>query len=182
MPDSSWKVLERFCAASFSRWLSDGKNDKLLARQSMYGRMIERRWGDLAVHPDCPTDWRPQAEWFMRTFHVDAKRRQAFDLAGLLNDKPEFWLWFDKTRQEALERNAYELLVLRIPRRRGLWVAFQTARAWFTDTHGYGWPFPTLGVSRASDSIQIVSIWRLGDLLDWLDPISLDCPKYSSPH
>lgn len=103
MADKPWKKWERTVAERFSRWLSYGKCPKVICRQALMGRMVERIYGDMAIHPNCPDKYRPMADWFMKTFIVDAKNRKSFRLASLLTSpKHEFFWWHDKLLGDAV--------------------------------------------------------------------------------
>lgn len=112
MPDTPWKRLERKVAESFSMFLSGGKCRTVLSRQALWGRMVERIYGDLAIHPACPKEWFAAAKWFMEWAHVDAKNRQAFRIAGLLTQKkPPFFQWWDKLTGESPNKMRFMVLL-----------------------------------------------------------------------
>ena len=119
MAEQNWKRLERRAAEGFSRFLSGGKCVRVLSRESLMGRMIECKYGDLAIHPDCPEQWLPSARWFMENVMVDAKRRKTFSLEMVLRSRAHpFWLWQKKLREDAGQKIA--LMVVTSPGGRGL--------------------------------------------------------------
>lgn len=186
MGDTAWKAWEREVGKAISRWLtgalSKPRND-LVARQALYGRMIERKYGDMAPHPDCPEAWRPAVAWFMATFHVDAKNRKKFRLPGLLTGKDhEFWSWWAKLSHEAAMAGAKKRLMVLLAKPSGerVLVFGQRERAWFDDHVGDKWGFPHLQLRRVrgekdgdDETIYLVS---LADFLRHADPEVLGCP------
>lgn len=101
----SWKAHERAVGAAFSRWIAQTptgrKPPAILSRQALHGRMVERLWGDLAIHPDVTTKWAAASSWFMNWAMVDAKRRKVFSLPAVLRSPshPVFEWWEKLTDQ-----------------------------------------------------------------------------------
>lgn len=125
MPPSPtvWKAFERAAARDLSLWITDGGCDKVLARQSLMGRMAEEEWGDFAPHPDVPVCHRARAIFFLKTFFADAKKRRGFSLDGLLvSANHPFWAWWGKARGDAQRHKKTPLLILAAPFR-AAWVA-----------------------------------------------------------
>jgi len=202
VPDSAWKVWERQCATLFSRWLAQGfkgvEADRILSRQALMGRMIERTYGDLTVHPKCSDRFLPMARWFMNTFQVDAKNRQAFRLPGLLTgEKHPFWDWWDKLSEETPRYSTYTLptgpgesesrskgkirmmVILNNPSKEHLLVLgfgdgdfYEGACGKMSDA------IPTIEISKVGTKGTVaVKIVTLENFLNWADPVAMGCPK-----
>lgn len=105
MGDTSWKKHERAVGAAFSRWIAQTPKGKkppaIVARQDLRGRMVERLWGDLAIHPDVTPKWAEAASWFMNWAMVDAKRRKVFSLPALLRSPShDLFKWWAKLDEQ----------------------------------------------------------------------------------
>lgn len=206
MSDSPWKVLERTTALALSTWLAQGvkgvEGERILARQSMMGRMIERKYGDLAIHPKCSDRFLPMARWFMERFQVDAKNRKKFRLPGLLTSPAHvFWEWWAKLSGEVPrysrilksspragdpsagvisveEKGKIRLMViLNNPSKEHLLVLGFEDMEFFQSALGLmDKAIPTIEIRHANteDAVKIVV---LEDFLRWADPVSLGCPK-----
>lgn len=202
MPDSPWKKHERMVAVLFSRWLAQGvtgvEADRVLSRQALHGRMVERLHGDLAIHPKCSERMRPAAEWFMRTFQVDAKNRKAFRLPGLLTGaKHPFWEWWDKLSEETPRYRTYNLpvgpgetelhnqgkvrmmVILNNPSKERLLVLGFGDGEFYEGACGKMHDaIPTFEISKVMTHGTIaVKIVVLEDFLAWTDPVALGCPR-----
>lgn len=163
-------------AAAFSRWISGlhGSSKtppQILSRQDLRGRMVEHLYGDLAIHPKCPDQWRPHARWFMETFHCDAKKRKGFTLTSILRSPDhKFWEWWEKLTDESERQYRFMLatsqncLVL---------IYGLKERTWFDDMMGRP-PFTAYRV-EAKDR-ESVYFCHLESFLHWADPVSLGCP------
>jgi hypothetical protein len=206
MPDSPWKKWERQVAVLFSRFLAQGgtgvEAERILSRQALMGRMIERTYGDLTVHPKCSDRFRPMAKWFMERFQVDAKNRKAFRLPGLLTGAEHpFWGWWEKLSEETPR---YSRVLTRTPRvddpsasimgveEKGkirMMVIMNCPSKEHLLVLGYGdgefyesalgnmsRAIPTFEIQRVrtEDAVKIVV---LEDFLEWADPVALGCPK-----
>lgn len=137
MPDKTWKAFERATAKKLSLWLSGGKSSKVLCRQALYGRMIERKYGDLAIHPDCPVLFTDRARAFMARYFVDCKRRKAFDdLAKMMSGRGAAWKWWEKALAQA--RAVGKIPVLIVQYRRAPWLIMLRMQA-PEPLDGYGW-------------------------------------------
>lgn len=207
MADSAWKVFERTTALAFSTWMAQGvrgvEGERILARQSMMGRMIERKYGDLAIHPKCSDRFLPMARWFMERFQVDAKNRKAFRLPGLLTSPAHvFWGWWAKLSEEVprysrtllppidkgvvIEGSGYRveekgkirlMVILNNPSKEHLLVLGFEDMEFFQSALGLmNKAIPTIEIRHANteDAVKIVV---LEDFLRWADPVSLGCPK-----
>lgn len=151
---------------ALSRWLSNGRCGTVLSRQSLHGRMVERIWGDLAIHPDCPPRWRPRADWFMETFFVDAKNRKSFSVSALLmGSNHPFWSWRAKALEQADKKH---MLLVLMDRRRRL-----VAGAMPGTTHAAPWLWACRGGLPREDYCTFV------DLAAWCaaaEPEAWGCP------
>lgn len=189
MGDTPWKKFERTCAEWFSRWLCgavDKKNstvaeERIICRQSLMGRMVERIWGDMAIHPKIDPAFRPAAEWFMGKFMVDAKLRKRFRLTSLLTSPHhEFWQWWDKLTDDASRAGGkYRLMVLMEAGSKGHILAFGNhERQWFLDQFG-GFKFPSMGMWMRQDAekLEEISFCEFEEFLKWADPVGLGCPE-----
>lgn len=136
MSEANWKRFERRVAEGFSLWLSNGASKQVVARQALMGRMVERLYGDLAPHPDCPGRFRARADWFMGRFFVDAKRRRSFSIEGVAFQRAHpFWLWWDKITRQADAEGKLKIMVLASGRRAvAAWSTAEESR--FRDTDG----------------------------------------------
>jgi hypothetical protein len=165
----------------------------------MMGRMIERKYGDLAIHPKCSDRFLPMARWFMERFQVDAKNRKAFRLPGLLTSPSHvFWEWWAKLSGEVPrysrillpgiftteagpkveEKGKIRLMViLNNPSKEHLLVLGFEDMEFFQSALGLmNKAIPTIEIRHANteDAVKIVV---LEDFLRWADPVSLGCPK-----
>lgn len=186
MSDSPWKVWERTCAERFSLWLSGrlGKESpkvdeaRIVCRQSLMGRMVERKYGDMAIHPDCAEKYRPAARWFMEKFHVDAKKRAAFRLPGLLTSPlHQFWDWWMKITNEAGAGGKYRLMVLLDHNSKAHILAIgEKERNWLSDTiNGIRTGgFPYMVLKNGGEEIILCEFEKF---LKWADPQMLGCPE-----
>ena len=191
------------CAERFSYWLAGDaakgvEARQIIARQSMYGRMIERKFGDLAIHPQCSDRFLPMARWFMERFQADAKNRKAFRLPGLLTAPAHvFWNWWAKLsgetpryRREMLppgdggikwrinEWGKIRLMVImNAPSKEHLLVLGFEDMEFFQSAMGtMDKAIPTFEIRKVKteDAVKIVV---LEDFLRWADPVSLGCSK-----
>lgn len=200
MPDSPWKVFERTCATLYSRWLAQGEtgvmSERIVSRQALMGRMIERTYGDLTVHPKCADRYLPMAKWFMKTFQIDAKNRKAFRLPGLLTGvRHPFWIWWDKLSEETPRYRTYNLpmgpgeteehhegkirmmVIMNAPSKEHLLVlGFGDGEFYESALGKMDRAIPTFEIRRVGteDAVKIVV---LEDFLEWADPVALGCPK-----
>jgi hypothetical protein len=160
--------------------------------------MIERTYGDLSVHPKCSDRFLPIARWFMNTFQVDAKNRQAFRLPGLLTgEKHPFWDWWDKLSEETPRYSTYTLptgpgesesrskgkirmmVILNNPSKEHLLILgfgdgdfYEGACGKMSDA------IPTIEISKAGTKGTVaVKIVSLENFLNWADPVAMGCPK-----
>jgi hypothetical protein len=133
--------------------------------------MVERLYGDLAIHPDCPDKWKPHARWFMEQFHCDAKKRAEFTLTSILRSpEHQFWKWWDKLTDEAGQQSRFMLTTSQ----NCLVLIYGTKeRTWFNDMMGQP-PFTVYKV-EAKDR-ENVYFCHLESFLHWADPVSLGCP------
>ncbi len=194
MADKAWKQFERTCAEWFSRWLS-GKlesdlveDTRVIARQALLGRMVERIWGDMAIHPKIAPRMQPLARWFMDTFMVDAKLRKKFKLPSLLTyPDHEFWTWWEKLTDDAVKSNAKQrLMVLMENHSKTHILAFgEKERDWFEEhgAHIDGSNFPKLKLEffqtrgTIRDAKDRVTFCEFEAFLKWVDPTRLGCPE-----
>lgn len=177
----AWKAWERQVGASISRWLSFGASKDLLCRQSLMGRMVECKYGDLAIHPSCPPSWMVQAQWFMETFMVDAKNRKAFRLAALLTQPAnQFWEWWAKHTKQAAEAGGKKRMM--VMQHGGAHVLVWGKREvdWMMPTIGDKWPFPAYQVQRRWDTEEeeCLVFCQFENWLKFADPVTLGCPKH----
>lgn len=192
MASSAWKVWERTCAERFSLWLSGclGKESpkveeaRVVCRQSLMGRMVERKYGDLATHPDCTERMRPRADWFMKTFMVDAKKRASFRLPGLLTSPDhEFWKWWEKLSEDAGAQGKRRFMVLLDHNSKARVLAFGRSESKvFTDNLGFMRPFPFFNMSHRIDTLpdgnrEEMTFCDFDKFLKWADPVQLGCPE-----
>lgn len=176
--DHPWKKWERQVGELISRWLSGGRRKDLIARQSLMGRMVERKYGDMATHPDCIDRWRPASDWFMKTYQVDAKNRKAFRLGGMLSqqDNP-FWQWWAKlTHDTAMSGGKQRMMFLQ---HQGLHVLVLGAREleWGLH-HGVDSdraPIPSYILSRGKEDDRVF-LFQAEGWLKFADPAKLGCP------
>jgi len=186
MADKAWKAWERLVGGTLSRWLStpwikSGRDD-LICRQALYGRMVERKYGDMAIHPDCPEKWRKAAMWFMTTFHVDAKNRAKFRIPSLLtNPLHEFWKWWAKlTHEAAMAGGKKRLMVLLAkPGNEHLLVIGMRELMWISDLLGKGWDFPMFTLQRRGtlpEDEEKLFICQFEEFLKFADAQLLLCP------
>lgn len=170
--DQAWKAHERAVAAAFSRWLAGGREGQVISRQALHGRMVERLWGDLAIHPDCPARWQPTASWFMGRFFVDAKRRAAFSLPAMVaSPRHEFWSWWAKLSDQA-PSDRLRFMVL-MERGKRLLAYGDRERAVFSDQFGAPAPAPRLDLCGGPER---VTICHFEGWLRWADPEGLGRP------
>jgi hypothetical protein len=201
MPDSPWKKFERLVAERFSKWMAQGAKgvdaERILSRQALMGRMIERTYGDLTVHPKCSSRFLPMAKWFMEKFQVDAKNRKAFRLPGLLTGAEHpFWGWWEKLTEETPrwsrimtrdgssgkvsteEKGKVRLMVImNAPSKEHLLVLGYGDTEFLDSAMGLmDREIPTIRIRRVktADAVKIVV---LEDFLNWADPVSMGCPK-----
>jgi hypothetical protein len=174
--DDPWKKFERLMAESFSRWITGewgkGKPAPLLSRQSLMGRMVERLYGDLSVHPDCPPEWVAAASWFMATFQADAKNRKKFRIERTITrpDDP-LWGWWAKLTDETASDKLRMMVA-----RQGTVVALiygEREAGEFTDAWGTP-PFATLRL--VAEGRERLTLCDLRAFLKWSDPAGLGCP------
>jgi hypothetical protein len=184
---SGWKKWERTCAEQFSRWLAGKPGSDLVAdkhivcRQSLMGRMAERKYGDLAIHPDCIPEMRPRADWFMKQIMVDAKNRKAFRIPSLLTSPRHVFIeWWDKITGDASEQLKWRLMVvLNKPSNEHILIFGQAEREWLNKSVGdIRRLFPVFEY-RAIEGREIITICQLEGFLLSVDPASLGCPKAS---
>jgi len=192
MADSGWKRWERGCAERFSRWLC-GVNEKqakvehnrIISRQSLLGRMVEERWGDMAIHPKCSDRMMPAAKWFMRTFIVDAKKRKTFRLPSLLTSpNHDFWKWWQKTTDDSIQPDGvkFRLMTLLDHNSKAHILAFgrRESRHW-TDQLGFMRPFPFFLISHRlkleDGDREEITFCEFEKFLEWADPVALGCPE-----
>ena len=185
MGDKAWKKFERTCAEWFSRWLagkleSDLVEDtRIIARQALLGRMVERIWGDMAIHPKIAPRMQPTARWFMDTFMVDAKLRKRFKMPSLLTSpNHDFWFWWDKLGEDAAKAGGKKrLMVLMEGGSKGHVLAFGGKELeWFLSNCG-GVRFPTLKLLAHTDEREAVTFCEFEAFLKWADPVVLGCPE-----
>lgn len=174
------------------------ESERILSRQALMGRMIERTYGDITVHPKCSARFLPMAKWFMAHIQVDAKNRKAFRLPGLLTAPAHpFWSWWDKLSEEtprysrtlipgALtepvrrieERGKVRMMViLNCPSKEHLLALGFGDLEFIESALGkMSRAIPTFEIRRVrtEDAVKIVV---LEDFLAWADPVSLGCPK-----
>jgi hypothetical protein len=202
MPDSPWKKWERLVAERFSKWLAQGvegvESERILSRQALMGRMVERTYGDITVHPKCAPRFLPMAKWFMERFQVDAKNRKAFRLPGLLTGvQHPFWGWWEKLTDETpryfpefpitapltgktivADKGKVRLMVImNAPSKEHLLVLGYGDGEFYERAMGkMSRAIPTFEIQRVKteDAVKIVV---LEDFLEWADPVSLGCPK-----
>ena len=175
MAEQGWKVEERRVAMAFSKWLSGGKCERVLARQKMQGRMIERLHGDLAPHPDCPLIWSPAADWFARGFQVDAKRRAAFSVKGLLTQPAHpVYAWWQKLSEQT-RSGKWRMLVALEGQTRVLIYGEQEA-TWLDERHGRKGLPPYLRLSSGREGQERLSLFHLDAWLKAVDPVGLGVP------
>jgi len=175
--DDAWKKFERLTAEAFSRWITDDWGKKkpapLLSRQSLMGRMVERLYGDLSVHPDCPPEWVPAASWFMDAFQADAKNRKQFRIERtIVRPEDPLWGWWAKLTDET-RSDKFRMMVAR----QGTVVALiygERERAAFHDAWGSEMPISTLDL-RAPGRERL-TLCDLRSFLKWSDPAGLGCP------
>jgi hypothetical protein len=162
------------------------------------GRMIERTYGDLTVHPKCSDRFLPMARWFMKTFQVDAKNRKAFRLPGLLTgDKHPLWGWWAKLSEETPRYRAYNLpigpgetgarsegkirlmIILNNPSKEHLLILGYGDGEFYEGACGkMSNAIPTFEISKpGTHGTEAVKIVVLEDFLKWVDPVALGCPK-----
>lgn len=192
MADKAWKAWERTCAEWFSRWLSGSldkksptvEDERVVCRQSLMGRMVERKYGDLAIHPACSERMRPCADWFMKTFMVDAKKRASFRLPGLLTSPGhEFWNWWAKLSEDAGAQGKRRFMVLLDHNSKARVLAFGRSESKvFTDNLGFMRPFPFFNMSHRIDTLQDgdreeMTFCDFDKFLRWADPVGLGCPE-----
>lgn len=192
MASSSWKVWERTCSKVFSRWLSGAidkesprvEEERVVCRQSLMGRMVERKYGDLATHPDCSDAMRPRADWFMKTFMVDAKKRAAFRLPGLLTSPDhEFWKWWEKLSEDAGAQGKRRFMVLLDHNSKARVLAFGRAESkFFNDQLGFMRSFPFFNMSHRINTLpdgdrEEMTFCDFDKFLKWADPVLLGCPE-----
>lgn len=172
MADQAWKAHERATAAAFSRWLTEGREGQVISRQALHGRMVERLWGDLAIHPDCPARWQPAAAWFMGRVFVDCKRRAAFTLPAMLSSPGHaFWAWWEKiTDQSPSDR--LRLMVL-MERGKRLLAYGSRERVAFGGLFGNTAPEPHLDLFGGPER---VTICHFEGWLRWVDAEGLGRP------
>jgi len=174
------------------------ESERILSRQALMGRMVERTYGDLTVHPKCAERFLPAARWFMGRVQADAKNRKAFRLPGLLTAPAHpFWGWWDKLSEET-PRYRREMIppaegeakwrtnewgkvrmmvVMNAPSKEHLLVlGFGDMDFFESAMGGMGKEIPTMEIRRVhtEDAVKIVV---LEDFLEWADPVSLGCPK-----
>ena len=176
MPDDPWKKFERLMAEAFSRWITGEwgkkKPEPLLSRQSLMGRMVERLYGDLSVHPDCPPEWVAAASWFMTTFQADAKNRKQFRIDRLIT-RPEdpLWEWWEKLTNETAS-DKFRMMVAR----QGTVVALvfgERERTAFGDAWG---DFGLTTLDVRAPGRERLTLCDLRAFLKWSDPAGLGCP------
>lgn len=177
----------------FSRWLSGAlekespraEENRVVCRQSLMGRMVERKYGDLAIHPDCSERMRPRADWFMRTFMVDAKKRASFRLPSLLTSPGhEFWKWWEKLSVDAGEQGKRRLMILLDHNSKAHILAFGAGeRRWLEDIVGLRWsqtPFPILRLDAyclVGAEKETINFCEFEAFLRWAEPVALGCPE-----
>lgn len=200
MASSAWKTWERTCSKAFSRWLSGAldkesprvEDERVVCRQSLMGRMVERKYGDLAIHPDCSERMRPRADWFMRTFMVDAKKRAAFRLPSLLTSpEHEFWKWWEKLSEDAGKQGKRRLMVLLDHNSKAHVLAFGASeKKWLDDIvkireatfptlhYRAAAEFePTTGQNLAAFGKDKIVFCEFERFLRGVDPVLLGCPE-----
>jgi hypothetical protein len=175
--DAAWKAHERAVGAAFSRWIAQtppkGKAPEIISRQALHGRMVERLWGDLAIHPKCPDAWLPAAAWFMGRFQVDAKRRKVFSLpAWLSSPKHAVWGWWDKLTDETAS-DKFRMMIL-MDRKSRILVYGEREAKWIEEQQGKS--DHTLFRTRSPER-ETLAVCHFETALRWLDPSAYDCPK-----
>jgi len=177
----SWKQWERVVAEKLSRWLTEGKCRTVVSRQSLMGRMVERIYGDMAIHPDCPEKHLPIARLFMDWFYVDAKNRQAFRLPGLLTQaKHPFWGWWNKLSGDVKPQTKFRLMpLLEGTSKAHIVVTGSWERGVFDGLFNrFKAPYMVMPASRQTDGRDSsILICTLEDLLGWIDPSILITAK-----
>lgn len=188
MSDKPWKVFEREVARGFSKWVTDGDDDKVICRQALLGRMVESVFGDLAVNPKCDPRWKQAGSWFMSKFMVDAKNRKAFSLSGLLTAPLHpFWAWWEKLEDDAARAGSKTPLIVVLDKAtRARLLAFSdVAMRAFQDL--FGFPERWMGVRGVVDRespdvlpskarIHKVVFMKFEDFFKWVSPYGLGCP------
>ena len=176
MADHAWKKFERTVGSVFGRWVTGdwGKAPPapVLCRQSLMGRMVERLYGDLSVHPDCPPEWVPAASWFMERFQADAKNRKAFRIDRIIV-RPEdpLWGWWGKLTDET-RSDKFRMMVAR----QGTVVALvfgDRERSAFHDAWG------DIGITTIdvrSPGRERLTLCDFREFCKWADPVALGCP------
>lgn len=184
---SGWKQWERTCAEQFSRWLagklgSDLVRDKhIVCRQSLMGRMVERKYGDLAIHPNCIAEMRPAAEWFMKQIMVDAKNRKQFRIPSLLTSPLHpFIEWWSKLTITASEQLKWRFMViLNKPSNEHVLVFGQPEREWLNKSVGDVRALFPVFEFRPLKTTEPVFICQLEDFIASVSPVALGCPTAS---
>lgn len=188
---SDWKGFERQVGGVFSRWISSpwvkgGRND-LICRQALYGRMIERKYGDLAIHPDCPEKWKAPARWFMDTAMVDAKARASFRIASLLtNPNHAFYKWWAKLTHDAAMAGAKKrfMVMLTKPGNEHIVVFGNREKEWLKSMAGDRWLFPMMTLRRwvlpaleaEAAEEEILTLCEFETLFGHVDAHLMGCP------
>jgi hypothetical protein len=184
----TWKAYERHCARWLSQWLAGklgsdlAEHNRIVCRQALYGRMIEKIHGDLAIHPDCDKRYLPAAQWFMNNFQVDAKHRKEFTLTSLLNaPRHRFYEWWKKLAEDAAAAGQKKRLMILMDHHSRMSVAvfgfFE--RKWLTDVvNGLKQaPFASFTLRPAASVCEEeITLCEFESFLHWLDPHMLGCP------
>lgn len=180
MADTAWKAHERAVGVAFSRWIAQTPKGKkppaIIARQALQGRMVERLWGDLALHPDVTPKWMSSASWFMNWVMVDAKRRKVFSLPALLRSPSHamFEWWAKLDEQCPSDRMRFMVLMDRGAR---LLVYGRREAKVIHDATG-NLPFPSYQF-RAQDDAHLdepLTICHLDAFVRDIEPDAFGCP------
>ena len=180
MGDTAWKAHERAVGAAISRWIAQTPKGKkppaIIARQALQGRMVERLWGDLALHPDVTPKWAAAASWFMNWAMVDAKRRKVFSLPSVLRSPSHamFEWWAKLTDQAPSDRMRFMVLMDRGAR---LLVYGHREAKVIHDQVGEGlYPLYHLRPQMGADLDESLTFCHLEAFLHAVEPAAFGCP------
>ena len=180
MADTAWKAHERAVGVAFSRWIAQTPTGKkppaIIARQALQGRMVERLWGDLALHPDVTPKWAAAASWFMNWTMVDAKRRKVFSLPALLRSPShamfEWWAKLD----EQCPSDRMRLMVLMDRGARLLVYGHREAQV-FQEMVGEGlYPLYKFRAQQGAPCEEPLTICHLDAFVRAVEPGAFGCP------
>ena len=172
------KYLERLIAKKISKWLSDGKREDVIVRQSMLGRMIECLFGDLSQNPKLPDQWKPLGVWFMKTFIVDTKNRADFRLPAILTQCAHpIWEWWDKLSENGARSGGKKCLLVLLDKtaHSHTLIIGPKERAWLLDELG-PIPVPYFELKFPGEKLVELTLFNFDYFLKWADPITLGCP------